>query len=67
VHIILRDTDAGHIDAETTVTEWDPKSNAVALSSRINAFMAEIAQEIQPPMQKPDLMCDLGQLNLSAA
>ena len=47
IHMVLRDTDDGLVDVETTVEGWDDKSNAQALANRLNGFMAEIAQ-LQP-------------------
>lgn len=49
VHIILRDTEDGLVDVETTITAFDPASNAQALAGRINTVLAEIAQEKQKP------------------
>ena len=42
IQIMLRDTEDGLVDVETTVTGWDLSSNALALTDRLNAFMAEI-------------------------
>ncbi len=44
IHMILRDTDDGLVDVETTIEGWDDKSNAQALANRLNGFMAEIAE-----------------------
>ena len=45
VHIILRDTTNGLVDVETTVTDWNPHSNAQSLAGRINQFMSEVADK----------------------
>lgn len=65
VHIILRDTEDGLVDVETTITDFDPKSNAIGLADSLNGHMAEIAQELQAPTPKPELMCDVGRLELA--
>lgn len=64
VHIILRDTEDGLVDVETTITAMEPGSNAIGLADRLNQHMAEIATELQSPTPKPELMCDLGKLTL---
>ncbi|MES2942911.1 MAG: hypothetical protein V4772_08585 [Pseudomonadota bacterium] len=45
IQIMLRDTENGLVDVETTVTGYDKDSNALALADRINGFMAEIAEK----------------------
>lgn len=53
VHIILRDTEDGQVEAETTVTAWEESSNAIALANRVNEHMAEISQ---PAREEPKLV-----------
>ena len=53
VHIILRDTEDGQVEAETTVTAWEEGSNAIALANRVNEHMAEISQ---PAKEEPKLV-----------
>lgn len=55
IHMVLRDTDDGLVDVETTVEGWNDKSNAQALANRLNAFMAEIA-EPKPAREAPKLV-----------
>jgi hypothetical protein len=55
IQIMLRDTDDGLVDVETTILEgWDSNSNAVALTGRINTFLAEVAQQQTPVAERKD-------------
>ena len=40
VHLILRDTDDGLVDVETTITGFDRASNAQRMSDELNAYLA---------------------------
>lgn len=55
VTIVLRDTDDGLVDVETTVDGWDDASNAIALANRVNGYMAEIANP-RPTKEVPKLV-----------
>lgn len=40
VHLILRDTDDGLVDVETTITGFDRTSNAQRMADELNAYLA---------------------------
>jgi hypothetical protein len=55
IQIMLRDTDDGLVDVETTILEgWKSESNAVALTGRINEFLADVAKQQTPLAERTD-------------
>jgi hypothetical protein len=55
IQIMLRDTEDGLVDVETTVLEgWKSGSNALALTGRISEFLAEVAQQQSPIADRKD-------------
>lgn len=49
IHIVLKDTEDGLVDVETTIEGFDLTSNAQALAGRINGFLAEVAEHKDAP------------------
>jgi hypothetical protein len=51
INIVLRDTEEGLVDVETTIHEGWTNTNAVALAGRIREFLDEIAEDKTPRIE----------------
>lgn len=56
VTIVLIDTENGLVDVQTTISGFNPNSNAQALATRLDTFMAEIAHQQNEPAPKLQLV-----------
>jgi hypothetical protein len=55
IQIMLRDTDDGLVDVETTILEgWKTDSSAIALTGRISEFLAEVAKQQTPLAERKE-------------
>jgi hypothetical protein len=55
IQIMLRDTEDGLVDVETTILEgWKTGSNAIALTGRINEFLADVAKQQSPLAERKE-------------